>query len=121
MKQSMYSQDTSLTQVFPWTGFGYGGYGAGNAYFQPWFNLTSSNKTVPLNAAAAWKLQASLDMYTSWRLQLEGSNPDGFAALAGKSADGKLVQVLLNNYQLNYDIVKEIATSLVSDIHGCVE
>ncbi|KUJ07299.1 uncharacterized protein LY89DRAFT_742942 [Mollisia scopiformis] len=106
---SMYAQDTSLTQALSWTGFGYGGYGAGHAYFQPWFSLTSNNKTVPLNAAAAWKLQASLVTNTSQRLDLQGSSPDGFAALAGESESGEIVQVMLNNYQLDYDIVHHIS------------
>lgn len=110
----MYAQDTSIDQVMPWTGFGYGGYGAGNAYFKPWFNLSSDNETVPLNVASAWKLQAELVMQTPIRVKLDGSSPDGFAALAGRSASRNQVQILLNNYQLNYDIPREIAAELVS-------
>ena len=107
---SMYAQDTSLDQAFTWTGFGYGGYGAGGAYFTPWFNNATRPPT-PLNVAAAWKLQASLVQDTPNRLSLTGSSPDGFAALAGRS--NSKVQVLLNNYQLNYDIVREIANITV--------
>ena len=110
---SMYAQDTSVEQAFTWTGFGYGGYGAGNAYFTPWFNNATSPPT-PLNIAAAWKLQSSLVQDTPNRLSLQGSSPDGFAALAGRSISKNEVQILLNNYQLNYDIVREIANITVS-------
>ena len=68
---------------------------------------------MPLNVAAAWKLQADLVLNTPDRLLLNGSSPDGFAALAGRSGSKDKVQVLLNNYQLNYDIVREIAALTV--------
>lgn len=111
----MYAQDTNIDQVMPWTGFGYGGYGALNAYFTPWFNQTS-NGPMPMNVAAAWKRQAELVLQTPNRLHLDGSSPDGFAALAGSSSSSKQqVQILLNNYQSDYDIAREIAAQLVSD------
>lgn len=103
----MYAQDTSLDQLMPWTGFGYGGTGAGDAPFQAWFN--KSTVPVPLDVADAWKLQWQLISATPQRVRLHGDSSDGFAALSGRSADGRQVQILLNNYQLDYDIVREIA------------
>jgi len=93
----------------PWTGFGYGGTGAGNAPFQPWFNRSVSGLPIALNVAAAWKLQGDLVVTTPQRLQLSGASGNGFAALAGQSAGRTRVQILLNNYQPNYDIAREIA------------
>lgn len=110
---SMYAQDTVLERAMPWTGFGYGGTGAGNAPFQPWFNKSSSGTPIPLNVAAAWKLQGSLVLKTPQRVQLLGASSNGFAALAGRSNSGSLVQILLNNYQPNYDIAREFAAQLV--------
>jgi hypothetical protein len=111
--QNMYSQDTSVNQILAWPGFGYGGYGAGNARFFPFFNKTSTNPAIPLNIAAAWKLQAELVLQTPVRVKLSGDSPDGFAALAGRSDHKDEVQILLNNYQLNYDIPREIAANIV--------
>jgi len=116
----MYAQDaTNLEQTMPWPGFGYGGIGAGNASFPAWFNKTADNSTTPLNVAAAWKLQADLVLNTPNRLQLQGDSPNGFAALAGRSGGDEEygeVQVLLNNYQLDYDIPREIANGTVCEI-----
>ena len=39
-------------------------------------------------------------MGTPERLDVAGSDTYGFAALAGRSADGKIVQVLVSNYQI---------------------
>ncbi|TIA78047.1 hypothetical protein D6C76_04300 [Aureobasidium pullulans] len=108
---SMYAQDTSLDRAMPWTGFGYGGTGAGNAPFQPWFNRSSAT-AIPLNVAAAWKLQGELVVSTPQRLQLSGSSSNGFAVLAGRSNTGSRVNILLNNYQPNYDIAREIARQM---------
>lgn len=110
---TMYAQDTeNLEQTMPWPGFGYGGIGAGNQSFPPWFNKTTG--TTPLNVAAAWKLQADLVLDTPERLSLEGASSNGFAALAGRSEQTHEVQVLLNNYQLDYDIPRQIANGTVS-------
>jgi len=109
---SMYAQDTSLEQAMPWTGFGYGGTGAGNAPFQPWFNRSVSGPPIALNVAAAWKLQGDLVATTPQRLQLSGASGNGFAALAGQSTGRTRVQILLNNYQPNYDIAREIAAQM---------
>jgi hypothetical protein len=103
---AMYAQDTSLSQAMSWTGFGYGGTGAGDAAFPPWF---TPNTTNPLPAAAAWLLQADLILHTPTRLALTGSSPDGFAALAGIDSSNTIVNILLNNYQPDYDIAREIA------------
>lgn len=109
----MYAQDTSIDQVMPWPGFGYNGTGAGNHHFQGFFNKTSCGP-IPLNAAKAWYLQGKLVTETSQRVQVDGSSPDGFAALAGASTSGTQVQVLLNNYQFDYDVVTEITAGMVS-------
>ncbi|KAK5119239.1 hypothetical protein LTR85_007853 [Meristemomyces frigidus] len=107
---TMYAQDTeNLQQTMPWPGFGYGGIGAGNQSFPAWFNKTADNATVLLNVAAAWKLQASLVLNTPDRLSLDGASSNGFAALAGCSEGMDEVQILLNNYQLDYDIPRQIA------------
>jgi xylan 1,4-beta-xylosidase len=37
---------------------------------------------------------------TPQRLELSGSDPFGFAALAGRSNDGKTVQILISNYEI---------------------
>lgn len=103
---AMYAQDTSISQALSWTGFGYGGTGAGNAPFQAWFN---QNTTAALPVALAWKLQADLILQTPHRLRLSGSSSDGFAALAGRSPAQDKIQILLNNYQPDYDIAREIA------------
>ena len=110
----MYAQSTSVDKLFSWTGFGFGGTGAGNAHFNSWFNLSSvDNSTIPLNVAAAWKLQAELVLNTPNRIGLESFDDQGFAVIAGAGmkmdSHQNMVQVLLNNYQLDYDIVREIA------------
>ncbi|KAL3459498.1 hypothetical protein BJX64DRAFT_291167 [Aspergillus heterothallicus] len=114
---SMYAQDTSLAQALPWTGFGYGGYGAGNAKFPAWFNDSSRVPAIPLNVAAAWKLQADLVVNTSTRVSVRGSSPDGFAVLAGRSESADVVQVLLNNYRVDYDIMREIAAQMAPGLN----
>lgn len=115
---AMYAQDTSLAQAMSWTGFGYGGTGAGNAPFPPWFNHTSTNGAIPLDAADAWLLQSDLILHTPNRVSLIGSSSDGFAALAGISPSKTKINILLNNYQPNYDIAREIAAVAVPLINA---
>jgi hypothetical protein len=115
----MYAQSSTIAEMFSWTGFGFGGYGAGNAYFPGWFNrtLNSQNQTlgaVPLPVAAAFKLQKELVVTTPDKLELGRSSVNGFAVLAGKSEIGNVVNVLLNNYQVDYDVLREITAVLVS-------
>ncbi|KAL4789336.1 hypothetical protein BDV19DRAFT_395154 [Aspergillus venezuelensis] len=111
LANSMFAQDTSIDQVLPWPGFGYNGTGAGGQPFPGFFNRSSSGP-VPLNAAKAWKLQGKLVTETRNRLNVTGSSEDGFAALAGVSSDASKVQVLLNNYQFDFDIATEITAQL---------
>ena len=114
ISQTMYGQDTSITQIIPYPGFGYGAMGAGGFDFPPFF-IRSDAGPVPLAAAKAFKLQGNLVLKTPNRVKVSaGHSENGFAVLAGRSTDLATVQVLLNNYQLNYDIPKEIATRLVS-------
>lgn len=110
---SMYAQDAPVAQAMPWTGFGFGGSGAGDASFPGWFNRSASASPTPLNIAAAWKLQGDLVVNASDRLGLHGVSDDGFAALAGRDGGRGGVQVLLNNYQPNYEIAREIAAEMV--------
>ncbi|KAJ9246967.1 hypothetical protein DTO207G8_8427 [Paecilomyces variotii] len=109
---SIYAQDTSIEQALPWPGFGYNGTGADDQPFQGFFNRSSSGP-IPLNVAKAWLLQGKLVTETSHRVKVNGSSEDGFAALAGISTDRTKVQVLLNNYQFDYDIAREITTKMV--------
>lgn len=109
----MYAQDTSIEEVMSWPGFGYNGTGAGNQPFQGFFSKSSSGTPIPLNAAKAWLFQAKLIADTPYRVKVEGSSEDGFAVLAGRSANNTKVQVLLNNYQFNYDIAREITSQMV--------
>lgn len=127
----MYAQSTPLAQALSWTGFGHGGYGAGHAWFHSWFNLDgpASNSSFPVPAggaamprpiASAWKLQASLVMVTPSRLSLSlpaSKEGDGFVALGGRDVKGGRVNVLVNNYQLNYDIPREITAALAPIIN----
>jgi len=109
----MFAQDTSIDQVLPWPGFGYGGTGAGSQPFQGFFNRSLSGP-IPLNAAKAWLLQGRLVTETNNRLKVVGGSEDGFAALAGISTNLTKVQILLNNYQLDFDIATEITAQMVS-------
>ncbi|KAL3462521.1 hypothetical protein BJX64DRAFT_288210 [Aspergillus heterothallicus] len=109
---SMFAQDTSIDQVLPWPGFGYNGTGAGGQPFQGFFKRSPSGP-IPLNAAKAWLLQAKLVTETANRVKVAGSSEDGFAALAGVSTNRTKVQVLLNNYQFDYDIATEITAQMV--------
>lgn len=109
----MYAQDTSIEQVMPWPGFGYNGTGAGSQPFHGFFNR-SSNGPVSLNAAKALLLQANLVTHSRNRVEVQGSSDDGFVVLAGLSMDKTKLQVLLNNYQLNYDIATETTAQIVS-------
>lgn len=109
----MYAQDTSIEQVMPWPGFGYNGTGAGGQPFHGFFNR-SSNGPIPLSAAKTLLLQANLVTQSPNRVEVQGSSDDGFAVLAGLSTDNTKLQVLLNNYQLNYDIATEITAQIVS-------
>ncbi|KAJ5526162.1 hypothetical protein N7494_012812 [Penicillium frequentans] len=112
---AMYSQDSSIDQAFTWPGFGWGGSGAGNASFAPWFKKSANGSAIALNQAAAWGLQAQLISATPERVQVEGSSSDGFAVLAGRSSTPNVVQVLLNNYQPDYDMISEITHATVCD------
>ncbi|KAL3440141.1 hypothetical protein BJX65DRAFT_316954 [Aspergillus insuetus] len=109
---SMFAQDTSIDQVLPWPGIGYNGTGAGDQPFQGFFKRSSSGP-IPLNAAKAWLLQAKLVTETANRIKVVGSSEDGFAALAGVSTNRTKVQILLNNYQFDYDIATEITAQMV--------
>ncbi|KAJ6127655.1 hypothetical protein N7523_003267 [Penicillium sp. IBT 18751x] len=113
---SMYAQDTSVEQVMPWPGFGYNGTGAGNQPFHGFFNR-SAGGPVSLNAAKAFLLQANLVSESPNRVKVQGSSDDGFAVLAGISTDNTKLQVLLNNYQLNYDIATEITTQIATIVN----
>lgn len=42
---------------------------------------------------------------TAKRLRVQGDDRDGFAVQAGRSADGRLVQVLISNYQIPQDML----------------
>ncbi|CAI7633555.1 unnamed protein product [Penicillium palitans] len=109
---SMFAQDTSVDQVLPWPGFGYNGTGAGDQPFKGSFNRSSSGP-IPLNVAKAWFLQGKLVTDTKNRMNVFGSSEDGFAALAGISDDRTKVQILLNNYQFDFDIATEITTQMI--------
>lgn len=111
----MFAQDTTIDQVLPWPGFGYNGTGAGDQPFHGFFNRSSSGP-IPLNAAKAWLLQGKLVTQTPNRVKVVGSSADGFGALAGVSVDHAKVQVLLNNFQLNYNIATEITAQMVSQM-----
>ncbi|HUK26277.1 MAG TPA: hypothetical protein VLV49_16975 [Terriglobales bacterium] len=52
--------------------------------------------------AYAFKAMAEM-LATPQRLKVTGSDTFGFAALAGRSADGKTVQVVISNYQIPPD------------------
>ncbi|KAJ5784504.1 uncharacterized protein N7503_009716 [Penicillium pulvis] len=107
------TQDSPIDQAFTWPGFGWGGSGAGNASFAPWFKKSANGSAIALNQAAAWSLQAQLISATPERVQVEGSSNDGFAVLAGRSTTPDVVQVLLNNYQPDYDMVSEITNAML--------
>lgn len=109
----MFAQDTSIDQVLPWPGFGYNGTGAGNHPFQGFFERRSSGP-IPLNVAKSWLLQGKLVTETNNRVKVVGSSEDGFAVLAGVSTDRTKVQILLNNYQFDFDIATEITAQMVS-------
>lgn len=110
---AMYAQDTSLEVIFPWAGFSYGGIAGASVFFMGFFNKTVDNETLPLNAARAVSLQNTLIRDTPVRLQVDGHSPEGFAALSGVSEDGRKIQVLLNNYQLDYDLPRAISKAFV--------
>ncbi len=52
-------------------------------------------------AFAAWKLL----LQTPVRINADGSDKRGYAVVAGKSADGKLVRVLISDFQSGYEAV----------------
>lgn len=108
----MFAQDTSIEQVLPWPGFGYNGTGAGDQPFQGFFQRSPTGP-IPLNAAKAWFLQGKLVTETKHRVKVVGSSEDGFAVLAGVSTNRTKVQILLNNYQLDYNIATEITAQMV--------
>ncbi|PVH72060.1 hypothetical protein DL98DRAFT_596387 [Cadophora sp. DSE1049] len=106
---SMYSQDTPITQALPWPGFGYGAIGASGGKFRGFFNKSDSGKPIPLQVAKAWKLQGDLVTQTPQRIRvISGHDEDGFGVLAGRSNKRDKVQILLNNYQLDFNIPREI-------------
>ncbi|KAL3496925.1 hypothetical protein BJX62DRAFT_232121 [Aspergillus germanicus] len=116
---AMYSQDSPITQAFTWPGFGWGGSGAGNATFAPWFEKSANGSVIALNQASAWALQAQLLCETPKRVSVEeGSSSDGFAVLAGRSSARDTVHVLLNNYQPRYDMIREITDGMVPYINA---
>lgn len=51
-------------------------------------------------------------------MALTGSSPDGFAALAGIDSSSTTVNILLNNYQPDYDIAREIAAAAAQLINA---
>jgi hypothetical protein len=103
----MYSQDSPVDQAFTWPGFGWGGSGAENATFAPWFEKSANGSAIALNQASAWALQAQLLYETLERVSVEeGSSSDGFAVLACRSPARDTVQVLVNNYQPSYDMIR---------------
>ncbi|KAL3453409.1 hypothetical protein BJX65DRAFT_302314 [Aspergillus insuetus] len=111
---AIYSQDSPITQVFTWPGFGWGGSGAGNATFVPWFEKSANGSVIALNQALAWALQAQLLRETPERVSVEeGSSSDGFAVLAGRSLARDTVHVLLNNYQASYEMIRENTNGIV--------
>ncbi|OJJ46531.1 hypothetical protein ASPZODRAFT_142343 [Penicilliopsis zonata CBS 506.65] len=112
---AMYGQDADVEQVMSWTGLGYGGYGYGDAYFQAWYTNTS-NGDVATNAGAAWVLSGQFVTETANRLALTGSSPDGFTALAGISDEEDQVQIMLNNYQVDYDILRQNTVQLITEL-----
>jgi xylan 1,4-beta-xylosidase len=63
-----------------------------------WMGLFSPQREYYKTAYAYKAMAAMLD--TPERLNLTGSDTLGFAALAGRSADGKTVQVLISNYEI---------------------
>lgn len=112
--QLIYAQDTSIQHTILYPGLSYGGWGAGGFWYQGFFNKSASDQPIPRNIAIAWLNYMSLLNQTPNRLELSGSSADGFAAIAGRSDDNNTVQVFLNNYQLDYEIPREILTELAS-------
>jgi hypothetical protein len=85
-----------------------------NATFAPWFEKSANGSAIALNQASAWVLQSQLLRETPERVSVEeGSSSNGFAVLAGRSSAGDTVQVLLNNYQPSYDMIREITDGMV--------
>jgi len=66
-----------------------------------WMGLFDTQKNL-FKTAYAYKATAAM-LDTPERLDVTGSDTFGFAALAGRSADGKTVQVLISNYPLAQD------------------
>jgi xylan 1,4-beta-xylosidase len=66
-----------------------------------WMGLFGSNGEY-FKTAYAYKAAGQM-LDTPERLSLSGSDSFGFAALAGRSSDGKTVQVLISNYQIPAD------------------
>jgi len=66
-----------------------------------WMGLFDTQKNL-FKTAYAYKATAAM-LDTPERLDVVGSDTYGFAALAGRSADGKTVQVLISNYQIPPD------------------
>lgn len=109
----MYAQDTSASQIIPYPGFSYGALASGGVRYPGFFNKSDSGP-IPLDAAKAYLLQAQLITKSSNRINVDGSSSDGFVVLAGRSDSSTQVQVLLNNYQANFDIPREMAAKTVS-------
>lgn len=109
----MYAQDTSIKHTILYPGLSYGGWGAGGFWYQGFFNKSTDDKPLRRNIATAWLNYIQLLNRTPNRLELTGSSPDGFAALAGRSHDENKIQIFLNNYQLNRGIPQEITSELV--------
>lgn len=66
-----------------------------------WMGLFDLDRK-PFKTAYAFKAVGKLQD-TPQRLALEGTDTFGFAGLAGRSADGKTVQILLSNYEIPRD------------------
>jgi hypothetical protein len=85
----IYLQDSKIDQAefyrgdATWMGL----FGPHREYFKPAYTFKAASRLLD----------------TPERLDLSGSNSFGFAAIGGRSVDGKTVQVLLSNYQIPVD------------------
>jgi hypothetical protein len=112
LSSQIIAQDADVEQCLPWVGLGYGFYGAGNAWFEAYYDSPvdghSPDTVNPMGAA--WYLHGKFLEESPCRVRLVGA--DGcFGGLAGVSENSSLVQILLSNYQYSDQLLLELNKS----------
>jgi hypothetical protein len=118
----MIAQDADVEQCLPWTGVGYGFFGGGHAFFEPYYTRSAdpSQPDMMNPIGAAWQISGQFLFNMTSRVPITGCD-EGFAGLAGMSSDRKQIAILLSNYQVSDELLRDLNEAYYRAMDKCCQ